>query len=121
MKEIAVHEIGDGQVLAEDVACPETGQVLLAGGIELRRSHVELLERRGVLTVRILKPDGPDGPDEGGAGEDDADQSAGDSFADAMERLAHMFEGLDDDPIMRAIHAAARGMVETAMKGGDEG
>jgi hypothetical protein len=118
MKEIAVHEIGDGQVLAEDVSCPETGQVLLAGGIELRRSHVELLERRGVLTVRILRPDVPG---EEGAVEGDADRPAGDSFADAIERLAHMFEGLDDDPIMRAIHAAARGMVETAMKGGDEG
>ncbi len=120
MKEIAVHEISDGQVLAEDVACPETGQVLLTAGIELRRSHAELFERRGVLTVRILRSDEPDEPGEGGAGEADADRSAGDSFADAIERLAHMFEGLDDDPIMRAIHAAARGMVETAMKGGGE-
>jgi hypothetical protein len=118
MQEIAVHEISDGQVLAEDVACPETGQVLLAAGIELRGSHVELLERRGVLTVRILRTDGPD---EGGAGETGAERSAGDSFADAIERLAHMFEGLDDDPIMRAIHAAARGMVETAMRGGGQG
>ena len=118
MKEIAVHEISDGQVLAEDVPCPETGQVLLAGGIELKHSHVELLERRGVLTVRIQRPDGPD--DEG-EGETGTDLSPDDNFADAIERLAHMFEGLDDDPIMRAIHAAARGMVETAMKGGGEG
>ncbi len=122
MKEIAAHDVREGQVLAEDVCCPETGQVLLAAGMELKRSHVELLERRGVLTVRIASPDAPAGGDEGGdegggEAEDEEGPPTRDRFADALSRLEHMFEGHDDDPVMRAIHAAARGMVESAMKG----
>ena len=118
MKEIAAHEIREGQALAEDVCCPETGQVLLAAGAELKPSHVALLERRGVLTVRIVSPDAPAGEHEAeDKAEGEESPSAGDRFADALSRLEHMFEGLDDDPIMRAIHAAARGMVESAMKG----
>ena len=114
MKEIAVHDVREGQVLAGDVCCPETGQVLLAAGMELKRSHVELLERRGVLTVRIASAEAPAGEHEA---EDEESPPTRDRFADALSRLEHMFEGLDDDPVMRAIHAAARGMVESAMKG----
>ncbi len=117
MKEIAAHEIREGQVLAEDVCCPETGQVLLAAGVSLKRSHVELLERRGVLTVRIVSPDAPAGEHEaGGEAEGEESPPTRDRFADALSRLEHMFEGLDDDPVMRAIHVAARGMVESAMR-----
>ena len=113
--EIAVHEIRDGQVLADDVSCSETGQVLLAAGATLKRSHVELLERRGVLTVRIVEAEKPESAGEAGGEEDNA--PARDEFAEAISRLEHMFEGLDDDPIMRALHTVARGMVESAKRG----
>ena len=125
MREIPVHELRGGQVLAEDVVCPESAQVLLAAGVRLKRSHSELLERRGVLTVKI---EGTGGAalaaetSDGGADEEDATGETGDArdeFADAISKLEHMFEGLDDDPIMRALHAVARGMVESARKGDD--
>jgi len=129
MKEIAVDEIGDGQVLAGDVVCPETGQVLLAAGVELKRSHAELLARRGVLTVRIVSAGAGVGagvgagieepPPVASSGEPGEAEAARDEFADALSRLEHMFEGLDDDPIMRALHSVARGMVQSARKGED--
>ena len=118
MNEIAVHEIRDGQVLAEDVASPETGQVLLTAGVTLKRSHVELLERRGVLTVKVAVSEDPEGAEETKVGES---APARDQFADALSRLEHMFEGFDDDPVMSAIHAAARRMVEAAMKAEPQG
>lgn len=108
MKEIAIHDIRDGQVAASDVF-DERGGLLLSEGAVLTLGHVELLERRGVLTVKVVEPDerdargAADAPDEG-------------EFEKALARLEHMFEGLDDDPIMRAIHAAARGMIESALE-----
>ena len=35
----------------------------------------------------------------------------------AIQRLEHMFEGKKEDPVMKAIYAAARGMLETALPG----
>ncbi len=107
MREIAIHDVRDGQVAASDVF-DERGALLLSAGMELTRGHVELLERRGVLTVSVVEPD------EGGR-EAEPDAPGEDEFEKAIARLEHMFEGLDDDPIMRAIHAAARGMLESAI------
>jgi hypothetical protein len=108
MKEIAIHEIMDGMVLAADVL-DEKGQVLFAAGRSLEKTHVALLERRGVLTVKVATP------------EEDADDEAGPLSAEELEsaikRLDHMFEPHQQDPIMRAIYAAARGMLESAMPG----
>lgn len=105
MKEIAIHEIADGQVLAGDTF-DDHGSLLLSAGMTLTREHIGLLERRGVLTVKIVdeeagRPSGPEAP-------------SADDFEKALERLDHMFEGEGDDPIMRAIYAAARGMLESA-------
>jgi hypothetical protein len=108
MKEIAASEIEDGYVLAEDVK-DERGHVLLSAGVGLSRAHVELLERRGVLTVRVTDPD------EGGPRPETA--PSGEELGHALARIDHMFEGTEDDPIMRAIHAAARGMIERALPG----
>ncbi len=105
MKEIAIHAIAPGQVLAADVF-DDRGGLLLSKGMDLSRDHVELLERRGVLTVSIVDGDA-------GAGGPPVEPGSGD-FATAIERLDHMFEGHDDDPVMRAIHTAARGMLESA-------
>ena len=107
MKEIAIHGIAPGQVLAADVF-DDRGGLLLSRGMRLAPDHVELLERRGVLTVSIVDGDA-------GAGDAPPEPST-DDFATAIERLDHMFEGLDDDPVMRAIHAAARGMLESARR-----
>jgi hypothetical protein len=107
MKEIAIHAIASGQVLSADVF-DDRGGLLLSKGMRLAPEHVELLERRGVLTVSIV--DGDEG-----AGGPPAEPGT-DDFATAIERIDHMFEGLDDDPVMRAIHAAARGMLESARK-----
>ena len=105
MKEIAIHAIAPDQILAADVF-DDRGGLLLSKGVRLSVDHAELLERRGVLTVSIVGGDaGTDGP----PAEPDTDD-----FAAAIERVDHMFEGLDDDPVMRAIHAAARGMLESA-------
>lgn len=107
MKEIAIHAIASGQVLAADVF-DGRGGLLLSKGMRLSPEHVELLERRGVLTVSIVD------------GEADADgppaEPGTDDFETAIERVDHMFEGLDDDPVMKAIHEAARGMLESARK-----
>ena len=109
MREIAIHEMRPGQVLAADVF-DERGGLLLSKGMRLTGDHVELLERRGVLTVGIVDDNagGGDAPAEPGAME----------FESAIDRLEHMFEGLDDDPVMRAIHAAARGMLASAQEKG---
>jgi len=107
MKEIAIHAIASGQVLGADVF-DGRGGLLLSKGMRLSPEHIELLERRGVLTVSIVDGDadaeGP--PAEPGT----------DDFATAIGRVDHMFEGLEDDPVMRAIHSAARGMLESARK-----
>ena len=108
MKEIAIHEIKDGLVLAADVA-DERGQVLFAAGRSLDRTHVELLERRGVLTVKIEAADEAQDADGGAPSPED--------FAKALARLDHMFEGRLEDPIMRAIYTAARGMISSALPG----
>ena len=119
MEEIAIEDVREGQVLAEDVTSG-TGQVLLAAGTALRRSQVELLERRGVAALKIVSSDAvssdvESSQDEGGE-TTEVPAPDEDEFADALRRLEHMFEGLDDDPVMRAIHVAARGMVESAMR-----
>jgi len=111
MQEIPIHLIADGQELAEDVR-DETGQVLLSAGTVLSRTHVDLLERRGVLTVKIADA-------AGGAG--GALEPAAGDLENALRRLDHMFEGLTDDPVMHAIHAAARGMLESALRGAQPG
>lgn len=110
MKEIAIHEITGGEVLAADVM-DEGGALLLSSGAMLDSTHVELLERRGILTVRIIEPDGDDGEGSGAPSEDE--------FERALARLDHMFEGHHEDPVMRAIYLAARGMLESARE--DEG
>lgn len=109
MKEIAIHAIAPDQVLAADVF-DDRGGLLLSKGMRLSPDHVELLERRGVLTVTIVDEDG-DADANGPAAEPDTDD-----LATAIERVDHMFEGLDDDPVMRAIHTAALGMLESARK-----
>ncbi|MHC5054872.1 MAG: hypothetical protein ACYTKD_09165 [Planctomycetota bacterium] len=109
MKEIAIHAIAPGQVLAADVF-DDRGGLLLSKGMRLSPDHVELLERRGVLTVSIVDGDA-------GAGGPPAEPDRND-FATAIERVDHMFEGLDDDPVMRAIHTAARKMLESAREDG---
>ena len=107
MKEIAIHEIESGQALAADVF-DERGGLLLSKGMSLSRDHVELLEKRGVLTVKVVEP---------GADDERARAAVPDTseFEKALARLDHMFEGLKDDPVMRAIYSAARSMVESAM------
>ncbi|MHC4201362.1 MAG: hypothetical protein ACYSU0_15335 [Planctomycetota bacterium] len=107
MKEIAIHEIAGGEVLAADVT-DERGNLLLSSGAALDQTHVEVLERRGVLAVKIVEPDS-DG--EGGTA-----APSDDEFERALSRLDHMFEGSDDDPVMRAIYSAARGMLESARR-----
>jgi len=105
MREIAIHEIAGGEVLAADVT-DESGNLLLSSGSALDHTHVEVLERRGVLAVKIVEPEA-DG--EGGSA-----APSDDEFEKALSRLDHMFEGFDDDPVMRAIYSAARGMLESA-------
>ena len=105
MKEIAIHAIALGQILAADVF-DDGGGLLLSKEMRLSPEHIELLERRGVLTVSIVDGDA-------GAGGPPAEPGT-DDFATAIKRVDHMFEGLDDDPVMRAIHTAARGMLESA-------
>ncbi len=107
MKEIAVHAIASGQILAADVF-DDSGGLLLSKEMSLSPDHIELLERRGVLTVSIVDGDASAGGPPAEPGTDD--------LATAIKRVDHMFEGLDDDPVMRAIHAAARGMLESARK-----
>ena len=107
MKEIAIHAIASGQILAADVF-DDSGGLLLSKEMSLSPDHIELLERRGVLTVSIVDGDAGDGGPPAEPGTDD--------FATAIKRVDHMFEGLDDDPVMRAIHTAARGMLESARK-----
>ena len=109
MKEIAIHQIAGGEQLAVDVF-DDRGGLLLSEGMELVREHVELLERRGVLTVKVAEPEEPGGEGEPGAPDED-------EFKKALGRLDHMFEGMQDDPVMRAIYFAARGMIEKAMPG----
>jgi hypothetical protein len=108
MKEVAIHEIQDGMQLATDVL-DENGQILIASGRTLSRTQIALLERRGVLTVRVVDPDEVS---EGPVGAPSQEELEG-----ALKRLEHMFEGKKDDPIMKAIYAAARGMLETALPG----
>jgi len=107
MKEIAIHAISPGHILAADVF-DDRGGLLLSKGMRLSTEHVELLERRGVLTVSIVDGDSLADGSRAEPGQDD--------FATAMKRVDHMFEGLDDDPIMKALHAAARGMLESARR-----
>jgi hypothetical protein len=104
MKEIAIHAIGPGQILAADVF-DDRGGLLLSKGMTLSSEHVELLERRGVLTVAI--------DDDAGSGGPPAEPGS-DDFATAIERLDHMFEGFEEDPVMRAIYTSARGMLDSA-------
>ena len=108
MKEIAIHEITDGMVLADQVV-DERGQVLFASGRPLARTHIELLERRGVLTVKIVSEDE--------SGDAEGEAPSAEDLTLALKKLEHMFEGHLEDPIMRAIFAAARGMLESAMPG----
>jgi len=108
MREIAIHAIAPGQVLAADVV-DDRGGLLLSKGMTLSTEHVELLERRGVLTVAIVDDAAPGGPPA---------EPGSDDFATAIERLDHMFEGLEEDPVMRAIYKSARGMLDSAR---DEG
>jgi hypothetical protein len=116
MREIAIHELRDGQILAGDVF-DERGGLLLSAGMALSPEHVELLERRGVLTVKIAEADEGEGPADQapGGGGPGGGAPGEDEFAKALARLDHMFEGLHDDPVMRAIYAAARGMLESAL------
>lgn len=109
MQEITIYAIADGQRLAEDVR-DESGSVLLAAGTVLSRAHVDALERRGVFTVKI----------EDSAKVATAPPSTND-LAGALRQLEHMFEGMDGDPIMGAIYAAARQMLESAMRGAPGG
>jgi hypothetical protein len=109
MREVAIHEMRPGQVLAADVF-DERGGLLLSKGMQLTGDHVELLERRGVLTVAV-EVEGA------GAGAPPAEPGKVE-LESAMDRLEHMFEGLDEDPVMRAIHAAARGMLASAQQEG---
>ena len=104
MREIAIHAIAPGQVLAADVF-DDRGGLLLSKGMALSSEHIELLERRGVLTVAIVDDAGAGGPPV---------EPGSDDFATAMERLDHMFDGFDEDPVMRAIYTAARGMLDSA-------
>jgi len=108
MKEVAIHEILDGMQLAADVM-DEGGQVLIAAGRSLSRTQIALLERRGVLTVKVIDPD-EEAADAGGA-------PSKEELESALKRLEHMFEGKKEDPVMKAIYAAARGMLETALPG----
>ncbi|MHC4253946.1 MAG: hypothetical protein ACYS9X_32935, partial [Planctomycetota bacterium] len=105
MREIAIHEIESGQTLAVDVF-DERGGLLLSKGILLSSEHAELLEKRGVLAVSIAEPAEDAAPGRGAPGDTR-------EFEKALGRLDHMFEGFEEDPVMRAIYAAARRMIES--------
>lgn len=109
MEEVSIQQLRDGQVLAEDLVDPG-GEVLLSKGSPVGRNLIPLLERRGVLTVKI--EDELDSGPLGGPGAEEA-SGTGD-IGVALSRLDHMFEGMGDDPLMRAIYRAARGMLERA-------
>jgi hypothetical protein len=108
MKEIAIHDIRDGMKLAADVA-DEGGQVLLAAGRSLSATHIQLLERRGILTVKVADPDEAAAAPGGAPSKEELEG--------ALKKLEHMFEGFEGDAIMKAIHASARGMLEHALPG----
>lgn len=107
MKEIGIHESVPGQVLAEDVF-DERGGLLLAKGAILSTDNLQMLEIRGVLTLRIEEFETGTSSAEATPSEYDYDW--------ALRRLDHMFEGQRDDLIMGAIYAAARGMIESARR-----
>ena len=88
MRKIAVADIAEGLVLAEDVA-DAGGRVILPAGEVLAAVHVEVLQGLGVATVAVVDPlPGGLAPDAEEAGL-------------RRRRLEHMFEGTGDDLLIK--------------------
>jgi len=93
--------VTDGAVLAADVLDGRQN-VLLAAGTRLTAAHIALLRRRGVRWVKIQAlPEAPDAPAA-------KPEPARDRLAELLVRQDKVFAKVGDDPLMAALHRAAR-------------
>jgi hypothetical protein len=91
-------EISDGEVLAADVLDAQ-GSILLAQGTRLTRAHLQLLERRAIMSVSVLLPE------DAGAGPGGADAAR---LVECLARQEQVFSKVRQNPRMEAIYQAAR-------------
>lgn len=107
LETVAVADLQEGQVLAQDVT-DKNGRVLLPAGCVLKEAHRKSLIRHFIETVTIdLSP----AAEPGGAEEDDPTSAVPEAErerrAAVCARIDHMFgEGMDD-PTMKLIRALA--------------
>ncbi|MHC4917617.1 MAG: hypothetical protein ACYTGB_19245 [Planctomycetota bacterium] len=102
--EVALRQVTDGTVLAEEVV-DARGNVLLAAGTQLTKAHISLMQRRGVKSLTIVVPDDP-APVAREEGVDPA------SIETCLRNHDRLFASAAKTPLMEVIRKASRAHIE---------
>ncbi len=106
--EVDIKSVEDGAILADDVL-DARGNVLLAAKTQITKAHLSLIGRRGITTVRVMLPEDMQKDEEGEGGGEAVDPAR---LLEALAELDAAFAGAGENPIMTAIHKAARAHLE---------